>query len=292
MPGGVPEVDLVALLPGEAGLGDHHPAAPDLGLHETVVGDVPDAVADQVGHEIERLRPLDLHRADVDLVDLDVHLHPDVDPLQPEQDVGVREREPELVLGEPEQHGVVQDPAPLVAEDHVLRMHRLDAGRVAGDDVVGEPLGVRTLHPDLALDRDVPHGDVLRQRLVLRRRAPVLRPHVAPGVIDAVVDRRPPAARLVGQVPVGRLAHARGDEKLGRGPAALAKVDGDDPVGLVDAFRLAGHGTPRNVEDVDLTFFFDASGTARGAPRPRRTPVRGGRDNIRIGPGVNPPEKR
>ena len=43
----------------------------------------------------------------------------------------------------PQQHRVVQDPAALVAQDDVLRVHRLDAGGVAGDDVVGEPFRVR-----------------------------------------------------------------------------------------------------------------------------------------------------
>ena len=250
------------------------------------------ALADQIGHQADRLRPLDLHRADVDLVDLDVHLHPDVDALEPEQEIGVRKREPELVLGEPEQHRVVQDPAPLVAQDDVLRVHRLDAGGVAGDDVVGEPLRVRPPHPDLALDRDVPHGDVLRQRLVLHRRAAVLRPYVAAGVIYAVVDRGPPAARLVGQVPVGGFPHAGRYEQLRRRAAALAKVDRDDPVGLVDALRVAVHGTPRHVDEVDPMRFFDASGSTRPPPIPRRAPVRGGRDNSRIEPGVNPPESR
>ena len=35
--------------------------------------------------------------------------------------------------------------------------------------------------------------------------------------------------------------------------------------------------------------FFDASGSTRPPPIPRRAPVRGGRDNSRIEPGVNPP---
>ena len=123
-------------------------------------------------------------------------------------------------------------------------MHRLDAGGVARDDVVGEPLGVRSPNADLALHRDIPQRDVLRQCLVLRRGAAVFAPHVAARMVDAVVDRRSPAARFVRQVPVWRLAHAGGDEQLHGGPAALAKVDGNDAIRLIDGIRLARHGSP------------------------------------------------
>ena len=58
-------------------------------------------------------------------------------------------------------------------------MHRLDAGRVAGNDAIDEPFRIRALDPDLPLDRDVPQRHVLRQRLVLRRGAPIFRPNVA-----------------------------------------------------------------------------------------------------------------
>ena len=198
-------------------------------------------VAHQIGHQRLRLRALDLHRTDVDLVDLDIHAHADVDPLQPVQQVGVGEREPELVLRQAQQHRIVEDAAPFVAEDDVLGVQGLDAGRVAGDDVVGEPLRVRSLDADLPLDRDVPERDVMGQRLMLGRRAAVLGPDVAARVVDAVVHRGAPAARRVRQVPVGRLAHAGGDEQLGRSAAALAQVDRDDAVGLVDALRLRAH---------------------------------------------------
>ena len=239
--GGVAQIDLVALLAGEARLGDHYAAAGDHGFHDAVVGNAADAFAYQIDHQRLRLGPLDLHRADVDLVDLDVHAHTDVDPLQPVEQVGIGEREPELVLCQAQQHRVVEDAAPLVAEDDVLAVHRLDAAGVAGDDVVGEPLRVRSLDADLTLDRDVPERDVMRQRLVLGGGAPVLRPHVAARMVDAIVDRGAPAAGRVRQMPVGRLAHARGDEQLRGGAPALAQVDRNDAVGLVDAVRLAGH---------------------------------------------------
>ena len=114
-------------------------------------------------------------------------------------------------------------------------------GGVAGDDVVHEPLRVRPLHPDLPLHRHVPHGDVVGQRLVLGGGPAVLGADVAARMVDAVVDRGAPAARLVRQVPVGRLAHAVGDQQLGGRTPALAQVDRNDAVGLVDALRLCGH---------------------------------------------------
>ena len=239
--GGVPQVDLVALLAREARLRNDHRTARDLGRQDAVVGEVTDSVAHQVGHQRRRLRPLDLDRADVNLLDFDVHPQSHVDALEPEEQVGVRQREPEFLRGQPEQHRVVEDAAPLVAEDDVAPPHRLDAGGVAGDDEVGEPLGVRSAHADLALDGDVPQRDVLRQRLVLGRGPAVLGPHVAARMVGAVVGRRAPATRLVGQVPVGRLPDAGGDEQLHGRPAALAKVDRNDPVGLVHADRLTDH---------------------------------------------------
>ena len=128
---------------------------------------------------------------------------------------------------------------------------------VAGDDVVGEPLGVRSAHADLALDGDVPQRDVLRQRLVLGRGATVFGPHVAARMVDAVVGRRAPAARFVGQVPVRRFPDAGGDEQFHGRPAALAKVDRHDAVRLIDGMWLMRHG------------YSGFSGAAVAAPSPR-----------------------
>ncbi len=243
---GVAQVDFVAFLPREARLGHDDRAARDLRFEEAVVGDVADAAADQVDHQGQRLRPLDLHRADVDLVDGHVPAQAHVHALQPVQQVGVGQREPELVAREAQQHRVVQDAALLVAENHVAGVHRLDAGHVAGDDVVDEPLRVGSRDADLPLDRDVPHRDVLGQGLVLGRGPAVLGPDVAARVVDAVVDGGPPAARGVREVPVGRLPHARRDEQLGGRAAALAQVDGDDAVGLINAAGLTVHGSSRD----------------------------------------------
>ena len=172
------------------------------------------------------LGPWILHRTDVDLVDPHVHAQADVDALQPEQQVGVGQREPELILGQAQQHRVVEDAAALVAQDHVLAVHRRDAGGVARNGVVDEPFRVRSLHADLPFHRHVPHGDVVGQRLVLGGRAAIFRAHVArAGGRCGCTPWRAQQPALVRQVPVGRLAHAGGDQQLGGGAPALAQVD-------------------------------------------------------------------
>ncbi len=236
---GVDEIDLIALLAGETRLRHQHLAAADFAPHQAVVGNVANRLADQVDHQRLGLRALDLHRRDVDLADGDVELHAVVDAAQPPLDVAVGQREPELVLGDTQQDRVVQNAARLVAEDHVLAVHRRDAGHVAGDDVIHEGFRLRTLHADLPLDRDVPHGHVIDQRVVLHHRAAIFRPDVSARMVDAVVDRGAPAAGLVRQMPIGRFADAGGDQHLGRRRTGLAQVDRHQPVGLVDRHALA-----------------------------------------------------
>ncbi len=244
----VPQEDLVALLPGEPGLGDDHVAAGDRARPQPVGRDVRGIRTDQVDHQVDRLRTLQLHRADVDLLDRDVEALAHVDALQPEHQVGVGHAEPELVLRQPQQHRVVEDAARLVAQDHVASPHRRDLGRVPGDHEVDERLGVRALDLDLPLDGDVPHRDMVDQRVVLGVRPTVGVPDVAAGVVDAVVYLGPPAARLHRQVPVRRLADSGADQQLDRGRAGLPEVDRDGPVRLVDGrvvrVHVRAHATP------------------------------------------------
>ena len=163
-----------------------------------------------------------------------------VHPAQPQFEVAVGEREPELVLGGAEQHRIVQHAAVLVAQDHVLGVHGLDERCAAGDDVVDEGFRVGALYLDLSFHGDVPQRDVVDQRVVFHHRAAVFRTHVAAGVVDAVVDGGPPASRFHGQVPERRLAHTGRDEQADRRRAGLSQVDGHVSVGLVD-----GHALPR-----------------------------------------------
>ena len=69
-------------------------------LHQPVGGQLGQLGTEQVDHEVDRFGALDLHRRDVDLGDLHVEPLADVDPLQPQPQVGVGEAEPELVLGD------------------------------------------------------------------------------------------------------------------------------------------------------------------------------------------------
>ena len=197
MEGGVPQVDLIALLARETGLRDDHVVAGNLGLQQPVVRHGADHRTEQVDHQGFRLGPLNLYRRDVDLGDLDVEFLSHVDALQPEHDVGIGKAEPELVLEKAQQNGVVQDAALLIAHDHVLGSHGLDAGGIAGDHVVDERLGVRADYLDLALDGDVPHGDMIDDGIVLDHGAAVLGTHVAAWVVHAVIDRRQPTPGLV-----------------------------------------------------------------------------------------------
>ena len=242
--GGVAQVDLVALLAGEPGLGHHDREPGDLSLHQPVGGQAGDLGTEQVGHQVDRPGALHLDRRHVDLVDLDVEGLTDLHPLQPQHQIGIRQAEPELVLGDPQQHGIVEDPALLVAEDDVAGAHHRDLRRVPGDHQVDERLGVGALHPDLALDRDVPQRDVVDQRVVLGHGPAVLGPDVAAGVVDAVVDLGPPAPGRHRQVPVRRFADPGRDQHLHGGRAGLPEVYRDDPVGLVDrGLVVIGQGT-------------------------------------------------
>ena len=193
----VAQVDLVTHLTRETGLRDDHVAAGNRGLQESVVRHVADRRTEEVDHQGFRLGPLNLYRRDIDLVDLDVELLADVDALQPEHEVGIGDAEPELGVGQAQQHGVVQDAAALVAQDHVLGVHGFDAGGVAGDHVVDERLGVRADNLDLALDGDVPQGDMIDDGIVFDPGAAVLGTHVAARVVHAVIDRRAPTPGLV-----------------------------------------------------------------------------------------------
>jgi len=142
MQGGIAQVDLIAPLTAEPGLGNHHGVARDFAFVQTVGRDLSDTRPEQVDHQRLGLWSLNLDRAGVDLGNLDVEPFPDVDPLQPEHHVGVGQAEPELVLGQTQQHRVVENTAVLVAQDHVAGPHRRHLRGITGDHVVHERLGV------------------------------------------------------------------------------------------------------------------------------------------------------
>ena len=104
-------------------------------------------------------------------------------PLRPEQDVAVGEREPEAVLLEPEQHGVVEDPALGRGDEHVLALADLALRQVARDEHVRERERVRAGDLDLALDADVPERYAVQELPVLLHGIAVVA-----GVVHVVVE--------------------------------------------------------------------------------------------------------
>jgi hypothetical protein len=87
----VAQVDLVADLPRVAGARDDDPHAIELRLHQAVVRNVEDLVAEQVDEDLLRVRTLDLDRSDIDLLDRHVHPLRRGDPEGVEVHVGVGE---------------------------------------------------------------------------------------------------------------------------------------------------------------------------------------------------------
>ena len=121
---GVVQVYLEADLSREACAGNRYRVAVQRFVNDVVVRDFPHVGAEHLLHQQHRLGSLYLERGHVDLVDFDVVTGVGVDPLRSEKDIGIRDAEPELVIGDPQQHRVVDDAAVLVAQNHVTRLHR------------------------------------------------------------------------------------------------------------------------------------------------------------------------
>ena len=181
----VVQVDLEAELGRVAGARDEHLHSVELVRAQVVVRDLEDAVAEQVDHHVLRLRPLHLHRPDVDLLDRHVVARLVGDAARPQLHVAVGEREPEAVLLHAQQDGVVDDPAVGQAEEDVLALLDRALVQVARHEQVGELERVRPADLDLALHADVPQGDPVQQVPVLLDRVAVV-PRVVGVVVDAV----------------------------------------------------------------------------------------------------------
>ena len=198
----VVQVNLEADLGREARTGNRHRMAVQRVVDDVVVRDFPHAGAKHLLHQHHRLRPLYLDRRHVDLVDFDVVPGVGVDPLRPEDDIGIRDAEPELVIGHAEQHRVVDHAAVLIAQDHITRRHgwqqRVD---VAGYQEVDECGGVRAFDLYLAFDRNVPHADVFGEVPVLLEQPTILGFDVGARVVKVVVNRVGPASRRLRHVP-------------------------------------------------------------------------------------------
>ena len=113
--------------------------------------------------------------------------------LEPDAVVGVAADEAEVVLAEPEDGGVVDHPAGLVAHRRVADLADGEAADVAGERVLHEHLGVGPEHLPLAQRREVHDDGPLAARLVLGHGALVVeavRQPVAAVLDDALGERR------------------------------------------------------------------------------------------------------
>ena len=127
----VAQIDLVADFAGPPGPRHDHRNPVQVGLEEPVVPELRHRVAEERLHDVLRLRALDLEGRDVGLGDLDAHAGPERHAARPQQDVAVREGEPEVVLAEAQEDGVVDDAAVLGGDDHVLPLAHGALARVA-----------------------------------------------------------------------------------------------------------------------------------------------------------------
>ena len=79
-------------------------------------------VAEERPHDVLRLGALDLDRVDLGLADRDVHARVDGHAARPQAGVTVGEGEPPAVLLDPQEDRVVDDPAVLGRDEHVLAL--------------------------------------------------------------------------------------------------------------------------------------------------------------------------
>ncbi len=98
--GAVAQVDFVAQLARPAGARDDQRNTLQRDLAQPVIAQLQDVLAKKRLHDLARLRPLQLQRRDVRLGDGDIEARIHGHALRPEQNVAVRQRDPEMVLGQ------------------------------------------------------------------------------------------------------------------------------------------------------------------------------------------------
>src|SRR3989475_3434856 len=159
----VEQIQLVSDLAGPTGASDEERDPVELRPEKEVIRQGRNLLAEQVGHQGFRLRTLDLERRGVRLPDRHLHAGVTRDALRPEEDVAVREGDPEPVLLEAEEDGIVQDAAVLVRDEDVLPLADLALRHVPRGEELHERESVGSADLDVAFDRHVPQGDVFEQ---------------------------------------------------------------------------------------------------------------------------------
>ena len=202
-------VDLEPDLRRVAGARDHHVHALELVVAAEVVRNLENAVAEQVDKNVPRLRALDLHRADVRLTDPHVEAGVVGDTHRPQEHIAVGDRDPEVILIQPQQDGVVDDAAVRGGDEHVLALANGALVQVARDEHVRqrERVGPGDLH--LPLDPDVPERDTVQKLPVLRHRVAVVT-----RVVHVVVEAVHVHAVAARRVEVRRLPDPRVQQDL------------------------------------------------------------------------------
>src|SRR5579883_960727 len=202
--GSIGGVDLVAQLRGVTRARDHHRHAVELLARHVVIGDVEDALAEQVDHHLLGLRPLYLHGGHVRFADGHVQAGVDGHALGPEQHVAVGQREPEVILLQAQQDRVVEDTPLFRGDEDVLALPDLTLVQVARDQHVGESEGVGAGDLDLPLHGHVPQRHAIEQLPILLDGV-----EVDAGVIHVVVHAVQQRLGVTRGVIVRRLANPR-----------------------------------------------------------------------------------
>src|SRR3989441_11381768 len=201
--GRVEEIQFVPDLSGPSGAGHEERDAVQFRGREKVVGKVRDLLAEQVTHQRFRLGTLHLERRGIRFRDRHVQARAAGDPFGPKKDVAVREGDPEPVLLEAEQNGIVQDAPGLVRDEHILSLAHPALPHVPGCEELHELEPVRAADLHISLDGDVPEGDLLEQVPVFLHRIVVIARQER-----VIVHRVGLATRLQGRIEEGRSSEA------------------------------------------------------------------------------------
>ena len=164
-------------------------------FHKTIIFELGRLIAEGGAENVARTRPLKLQRRDVGFADGHIHAGTGGHAACPEQHIAVRDRQPEMILGQLQQDRVVDDAAILVGDQHIFALAYLAAGKVTATEELGEFRRVWTGDLDLALDRHITQDRFVHEvPEILDRVAKVARN------IHVVIDRkslRAPAQRRI-----------------------------------------------------------------------------------------------